>query len=213
MRPTRNVAGILLTGGASHRMGADKASMVVEGRVAAARLGDVLASSTFPAIEVGNARSGLPNIHESPRGAGPLVAIEAAARELERRGAMGPAIVLACDLPFVSEELVRLLGDWEGNGAVVPVVDGRRQPLCSRWSESDLRAACTLAASGQRSLRGLPGAGQCQEIGPEHWGSVVDARAFADTDTPEDLQRLGIEWQMPRDPHNARRSDEARNQR
>ena len=112
---------------------------------------------------------------------------------------MGPAIVLACDLPLVSIELVRLLADWEGDRAVVPVVDGQRQPLCSRWSESDLRAACSLAASGQRSLHGLPGAGQCQEIGPEHWGSVVDARAFADTDTPEDLQRLGIEWQMPRD--------------
>ena len=189
-----SVAGILLTGGTSRRMGADKASLVVDGQIAAVRLGGVLAAATSPALEVGNARSGLSNIHETPLGAGPLVAIAAAAAELRRRGHAGPAVVLACDLPLVTEALVRHLVDWDGDGAVVPVVDGRRQPLCARWSAADLGAAIELAASGQRSLRGLPGSGACRCVGPQEWGSVVDARTFADTDSPEDFVRLGIDW-------------------
>jgi molybdopterin-guanine dinucleotide biosynthesis protein A len=189
-----SVAGILLTGGTSQRMGADKASLVVDGQIAAVRLGALLTAFTSPAIEVGNATSGLPNIHETPRGAGPLVAIAAAAMELDRQGHSGPAVVLACDLPLVTEALVRYLVDWEGDGAVVPVVEERRQSLCARWSAADLRAAIELAGAEQRSLRGLPGAGVCRYVGPQDWGSVADARAFADTDSPEDFARLGIGW-------------------
>jgi molybdenum cofactor guanylyltransferase len=190
-----SVAGILLTGGASRRMGLDKASLVVEGQIAAVRLGAMLASTTSPALEVGNATSGLPSIQEAPRGAGPLVAVAAAAVELRRRGGTGPAVVLACDLPLLTEALVRYLVDWDGEGAVVPVVDGRRQPLCARWSAADLRAAIELAGSGQRSLRGLPGAGECQCVGPQEWGAVADVRTFTDTDSPEDFLQLGISWQ------------------
>jgi molybdenum cofactor guanylyltransferase len=193
-RHAMSVAGILLTGGASRRMGMDKASLVVEGQTAAVRLGAVLASTTSPALEVGNATSGLPSIQETPPGAGPLVAIAAAAVELRRRGSAGPAVVLACDLPLLTQALVRYLVDWDGDGAVVPIVDGRRQPLCARWSAADLLGAIELAASGQRSLRGLPGAGECWCVGPQEWGTVADARAFVDTDSPEDFVRLGIGW-------------------
>ncbi|MGH8979592.1 MAG: molybdenum cofactor guanylyltransferase, partial [Acidimicrobiales bacterium] len=57
--------GILLTGGASTRMGRDKSSLEVGGISLARRSAEVLATSTDVAIEVGPGHSGLPSVTES----------------------------------------------------------------------------------------------------------------------------------------------------
>src|SRR5690242_17474300 len=126
----RQMAGVLLTGGASSRMGTDKARLVVDGETLAARGARVLADVCDPVIEVGPGVSGLPAIEEEPRGGGPLVAL------LAGRGALGnprAVVLLACDLPFVEPALLRLLVDRPGWGTVVPVVEGRFQYACARY--------------------------------------------------------------------------------
>ena len=46
-----------------------------------------------------------------------------------------PVLLLACDLPFVTLELLTRLVDWPGDGTVVPVDrDGIVQPVCARYS-------------------------------------------------------------------------------
>lgn len=185
------IAGLLLTGGASRRMGADKASLVVHGEPLARRIAGLL---TFmcrgPLIEVGPGRSGFPAVTEDPPGSGPLAAVAAGAGELGRLGWSGSALVLSCDLPLLSAPALALLARWPGEDAVVPQVGGRRQPLCARWSPADLTAAVTLAASGQRSLHGLPGAGGVVVLTEADWSGVADARSFSDADTPEELAAL-----------------------
>ncbi|HET6809541.1 MAG TPA: NTP transferase domain-containing protein, partial [Acidimicrobiales bacterium] len=121
-------------------MGFDKATMVVEGRVSAVRLAAALTAVARPVLEVGPGRSGLASVSEDPPGSGPLVAIAAGWRALTERGHGGPVLVLACDLPLVDEEVLRLLAGWPGPASVVPVVAGRDQPLCARWSAADLAA-------------------------------------------------------------------------
>ena len=63
----RQLAGVLLTGGASRRMGTDKARLVVDGETLAARSARVLAAVCEPVIEVGPGVSGLPAVEEEPR--------------------------------------------------------------------------------------------------------------------------------------------------
>ena len=72
----RQMAGVLLTGGASRRMGTDKARLVVNGETLAARAARVLVGR----VRSGRSRSGpsvsgLPAVQEDPPGAGPLVAL------------------------------------------------------------------------------------------------------------------------------------------
>src|SRR3954470_9716556 len=98
----RQMAGVLLTGGASRRMGTDKARLVVSGETLAARSARVLASVCDPVVEVGPGVSGLPVVQEEPPGAGPLVALLAGVGAL---GEPKTVILLACDLPNVSSEL------------------------------------------------------------------------------------------------------------
>lgn len=190
---TEQTAGILLTGGQSRRMGTDKALLQLDGTVMARRLGALLEATVTLAVEVGPGHSGLPMVHDEQPGHGPLVGISSGVRALRRKGWCGPAIVLACDLPLLTEAAVRLLIGWPGEGAVVPVVDGRGQPLCARWCHSDLRDAVSLARSGQRSLEGLPRAKSCTFITESDWGTEISQRLFSDVDHPDDFSLLGLE--------------------
>jgi molybdopterin-guanine dinucleotide biosynthesis protein A len=184
----RQMAGVLLTGGASSRMGTDKARLVVHGEALAARAARVLSAVCDPVIEVGQGVTGLPAIQEDPAGAGPLVALVAGV------GALGdprPVLLLACDLPFVEPALLRLLVEWPGTGTVIPVVDGRHQYACARYGAATLERAKVALRSGELSLRGIADSG-VETLTEAECGEVADRRAFADVDTPEDLERLGL---------------------
>ena len=83
-------AGLLLTGGASRRMGHDKATCLSwQARTLARRTARLLAATTTPTFEIGPGHSGLPRVTEDPPGAGPLAAVAAGQRRL--RGRSGPA--------------------------------------------------------------------------------------------------------------------------
>jgi molybdopterin-guanine dinucleotide biosynthesis protein A len=193
---TVSVAGLLLTGGASRRLGRDKTVIPVEGRPCAVVVGERLAAVTSPVIEVGPGRSGLPAVMEQEAGQGPLAAIAAGWRALVDGGYAGPCLVLACDLPRMSVPLLRLLAGWSGEGTVVPVFQGVPQTLCARYSKEALARAELLVAAGARSVRALladeTGTAEVTLVPPATWGSVALPEVFADLDTPADLVRLGL---------------------
>jgi len=158
----RQMAGVLLTGGASRRMGTDKARLVVGGETLAARGARVLSEVCDPVIEVGPGVSGLPAVEEEPRGAGPLVALLAGVGALGNPRAV---VLLACDLPFVEPAVLRLLVEWPGWGTVVPVVDGRFQYACARYGTTAVEEATAALRTGVSSLRAVAGA-DCEYLTP-----------------------------------------------
>jgi molybdopterin-guanine dinucleotide biosynthesis protein A len=189
-----HVAGLLLTGGSSRRMGHDKATLVIDGEPSARRLGALLAEVVDPTLEVGPHCSGLAAIAEEPPGEGPLVALVAGWSALSRAGHEGSVVVLACDLPLVTAAFVRWLAQHPGERSIVPLVDGRPQPLCARWSALDLRRSAARAAHGARSFRELLDEMDPVTVGPGDWAGVALPSALTDADTPDDLARLGLTW-------------------
>lgn len=183
---------MLLTGGASRRMGRDKTLLVVDGLAIARRSADVLARVVATAIEVGPGHSGLAATREDPPGGGPLAAIAAGRQWLRARGHDGPALVLAGDLPAVSEALLAFLVEYEAPGTVLPTVDGRVQPLLARWGARDLDGASGYLERGVRSLRHLGEQADVTLLDESLWGQVASRDTFDDVDTPEDLARHGI---------------------
>lgn len=190
------VAGLLLTGGASRRMGRDKAALRLAGEPMAVRLGRLLSGAAGPVLEVGPGRSGLASVREDPPGQGPLAAVAAGARALWAMGWHGPAVVLACDLPLLTSDALALLADWPGTAAVLPAPGGRRQPLCARWAHADLAAAAEGAALGRRAIGDLPAVPPGIVLGPGDW-SGVGPEPFVDADGPEDLRALGFDLAEP----------------
>ena len=178
------VPGLLLTGGASSRMGVPKATLLVDGEPIAARLARLLARVCTPALEVGPGYSELRRVEDEHPGMGPLAALVAGA---DAAGGSGPVLLVACDLPFVGEGLLSRLVTWPGTGTVVPVDrDGMLQPVCARYSHDAIRRARERLADGERSLRAVLGGVDVTRV------EDVDDRELVDVDTPEDARRWGI---------------------
>ena len=171
-------------------MGRDKAELVLGGETLARRLGRLLGAVASPVLEVGPGRSGLESIREEPIGAGPLVAVVAGAEALASRAALESALVLACDLPLLTEEALRAIATHPADASVVPVLDGAAQPLCARWSAEDLGRAAALVAQGERSMRALLAVTSPVLLDAARLPNGPDV--LADVDTPEALIALGL---------------------
>ncbi|HLI15755.1 MAG TPA: NTP transferase domain-containing protein [Acidimicrobiales bacterium] len=187
------VAGMLLTGGSSRRMGFDKASLPLAGSTLGEELAARLAAVVAVALEVGPGRTALPHVLEEPAGSGPLAAIVAGARALRAAGHDGPVLVLACDLPRVPVAFLRFLATWPGQGSAAPLVGGRVQPLCARWSRTALDEAAASLAHGERSLRRFSADARVERLGAPCWGGIAAELDLCDADEPADLRRLGLE--------------------
>src|SRR5437868_6031867 len=149
----RPVAALLLTGGASSRMGTDKATLVIGGERLCGRAARLLRAVADPVFEVGPGHTDLPRADEGPERRGPLAAVAAGAAALP---AGVPAIVLAVDMPAVNDALLRALAEHPSAGTVVPVdAEGRLQPLCARYSPAALATAAGLVAAGKRAMAAL----------------------------------------------------------
>jgi molybdenum cofactor guanylyltransferase len=187
------VAGLLLTGGGSRRLGVDKAGLVVDGVTLADRGADLLRSVCNPMLEVGTGHSALPAVREDPPGSGPLAALAAGGEELTRRGHRGAALLLAVDLPAMTVAFLELLRDWPGEPTVIPAHRGRLQPVCARYGADALVAAGSLCAGGIMSLHALLDVVDHDVIDEARWGTVADTDVLADIDTPDDARRLGVD--------------------
>ena len=175
------VHGLVLTGGTSSRMGADKATIDFDGLTLAARVARALAPVARPVLAVGHdAGTGLEAI-DDPKD-GPLAALVAGADALAARNADGPIVLVACDLPFVTSRVLTevIVGLGEA-AAAVPVVGGRDQPLAACYGPRALSVARRLVAEGERSMRAL-----LEQIDVARL-TVADAGDLADVDTPADL--------------------------
>jgi molybdopterin-guanine dinucleotide biosynthesis protein A len=191
------IAGLLLTGGASSRLGVSKAELLRDGERLADRGARLVAAVSDPALEVGPGVTPLPAVREQPAGAGPLAALIAGAHEATRRHATGGVLLLAVDLPFVDVPLLAWLAEHPAPGAVVPRVDGVPQPLCARYADSDLPVAARLRAAGRASMRALLDAVPVTYVDEADWGPVADRRAFLDVDTAAAVRRAGLDWPAP----------------
>ena len=189
------IAGLLLTGGSSRRLGVDKATLILDGETLAARAARLLKDRCSEVVEVGPGVTSLRAVREVPAGGGPLAALVAGATsfrdsETEPSGAF---VLLACDLPWVAPVLDALIAAPDHVEIVVPVdEDGRRQYVCARYGPRAVAAARALVADGERSLHALVASiDDVLEVGGFASG------IFADIDVPDDARRAGIELAIP----------------
>lgn len=185
-------AGAVLTGGASTRMGRDKALLQMEGRPLAARVAGVLAlAGANPVVAVGGdldalRSAGLVAVPDPRQGAGPLAGIATALGEV---GTGNIVMVLACDLVAASPDAVRAVVaalDAEPAARVaVPVVAGRLQPLHAAWRRSALPVVETALARGDGAVRFV-----LEALGalPVH---DLEPSWFANANSPADLRHTG----------------------
>jgi molybdopterin-guanine dinucleotide biosynthesis protein A len=187
------VAGLLLTGGRSRRLGTAKAELVFRGETLAQRAARVLETVCDTVLELGPGYTSWPHVVEDPPGGGPLAALVAGAEWLRAEGAAGPVLLLAVDLPRVEAPLLELLRDWPGNLSAVPDAGSRLQPVCARYGADALTTATALLASGVKALHTLVDAVDHDVVPESVWRAAAPRDVFADVDTAEDARGLGID--------------------
>lgn len=205
--PVPRFAGAVLCGGASRRMGRDKALIEVDGRPLAARVADAVAEAGAGAVvAVGGdlaalRAAGLAAVPDDEPGAGPLVGVVTAlavagseGATARREGAAPVAarpsddivFVAACDLvdpsPAAIAATVRALAGSEAGDVAVPLVDGRRQWVHAAWRRHARAPLAAAFEAGERAIHAAVAASGMRVV-----DVTLDARAVADADAPADL--------------------------
>jgi molybdopterin-guanine dinucleotide biosynthesis protein A len=193
---------VVLTGGASGRMGSDKATLVVGGATLLERtlsgvpedIPVVVAGPEVSLPDVVGRRRVRFAVEDPPRG-GPVAGLDAALAHVST----AVVVVLATDLPFVGRApgaLVARLLTGEGVDAVLAVdAAGRAQQLCAAYRLEALREA--IAAGGSPAGAAMRDVVKRLRVEVAEVSAASDDGSVAamgdptwDVDTPDDVARM-----------------------
>ncbi len=186
--------GVVAAGGASRRMGTDKALMLIEGRSFLDHASSALDEACDRVVVAGRQEPAGPWEligDTAPHRRGPLAALEAVAARYPDE----PLMLVGVDQPWLRAETVRRLIDRFDALPVVPVAGGFRQPLCAVYPAGlGSLAGAELAAGG--SLQTLLDVTAYDAVGDwATWGE--DGRSWYSADTPEALADGLDRWGPP----------------
>lgn len=152
--------GLVLAGGASSRMRTDKALLDYHGQPQlrwAFELVSKFCAATFVSVRPDQreeaSRAGLPQIVDRQPGIGPIAGISAALLEHPKAA----WLVLACDLPFITEHTLEHLIAHRDPHKIATAYrsahDGLPEPLCAIWEPDAREPVLAHIASGKHCPR------------------------------------------------------------
>lgn len=187
------LTGLVLAGGASRRMGRDKAVMVHEGERLVDRavrvLLDVCDEVLVASGDGGRLDVAVPQVADVLAGAGPLAGLVAGLG-----AAASPTVaVVAVDAPSIDVAVLLRCAERIGDApACLPEVDGVPQPLHAVWAAAAAGQARAALERGERSPRRLARSLGAVVLREDEWRDVARAggRFAVSWNRPEDVGRL-----------------------
>jgi len=196
------MAGIILVGGYSRRMGQDKALLSAPGEISltfveylATRLSEICTEVLLVARDEKSSKEYLPLlkgqswrvVYDQIPAHGPLMGLYSGLQVLSS----SHALVLAVDMPFVQPALLAWLNAFPlTDELLIPCVQGIPQVLLARFPRSLLPTIAECLRNGRRDLRAL------LEIAPTHFLEEEELRqidpelrSFINVNTREDFHR------------------------
>ena len=193
-----HVAGFILAGGESSRMGVDKGLLEIAGVpmiVRAARLAEAVTGT--PAVVVGAPEKyrglGLRAIADDWPGCGPLGGIATALRASEADW----NLIVACDLPHLTQEWLQYLLQRARDSAeeavvamnVTPANKRGAEPLCAMYHKGSEPALRRALERGVRKVTDGLAQLRVEVIEPAEWkGFDSDGLLFKNVNTPADYE-------------------------
>ena len=194
MQNPSKIQGFVLVGGKSRRMGSDKARLEWAGKPLASRAAELLAPHVRDVTLLGQteryADLGLTVLSDRWPDQGPLGAICTGLLNANCEW----SIFLACDLPLLSDRVIRLLAGRAritSSDAVVPrTIDGW-QPLCAAYHSRCRNSFERALNEGRLSLQDLLREIKVDALSVEMMAEAgIDSNEFANVNTPEDWDRI-----------------------
>jgi molybdenum cofactor guanylyltransferase len=189
------VAGIILAGGKSTRLGRDKASEVLLGRSLLQRVVQRLDGLVDEYVVVTAAGQELPPLYASRPiatvedlfpDAGPLGALYTGLSSMTATS----AIAVACDMPLLKPSLLALLLRLHpGHDAVVPL-NSLPEPLCAVYTPACLPAIKAQLDAAQYKMTGFLDAVDVRFVEPTEWQRPDrDGVSFLNLNSEDDVRR------------------------
>ncbi len=196
----QQVAGIILAGGQSKRMGKNKALLPLPGNeqlTFVEYLAHMLTASCSEVLLVvrdqaaATAYNALPNVRvviDQTLGYGPLMGLYSGLSEIHT----AHALVLAVDMPFMQPAMLTfLLAQPLSDALLVPVVHAVPQVLCAIYPRSTLPVIEELLHQGRHDPRSLLEAASVTYIDETRLREIdPQLRSFININTPEELRGL-----------------------
>jgi molybdopterin-guanine dinucleotide biosynthesis protein A len=189
----RRVGGIILAGGASSRLGRDKAFIKAEGMTLIERVVQRLQSVVEEIVLVTDDTPrfsflGLPMVNDTFAGVGTLGGLHAGLATLQAEY----GVAVGCDMPFLNPDLLRyLISLRSGYDAVMPMLGRYYEPLHAVYGKRCLVAIEETIEAGQRRIM--------HACSSAHVRYVEDTQmvpydpgllSFFNVNEPQDLERM-----------------------
>jgi len=195
--PNHQITGLVLAGGASRRMGRDKAFLELGGKplieIVIERVAGVCAEVLIVAGDVQPyAGLGVPLVEDRFRHVGVLGGLQAglgaAAHEL--------SLVVGCDMPFLNPDLLRAFAAWARGFDVVLLRQGEQvEPLHGAYRRTCLPAVeAAIRARRRRIISFFPHV-RVRYVTPDDVKPFdPDLRSFRNINTPDEWKAVQAEW-------------------
>ncbi|WP_084792356.1 molybdenum cofactor guanylyltransferase [Mycobacterium sp. E136] len=194
MTTTVPLAGIILAGGASRRMGRDKATLPYEGTTLVERMVSILKPRCAPLYVIAAPGQALPALdaeilRDEVRGVGPLLATGRGLRAAAEAGSE-LAFVAAVDMPLLTTDLIDELAGpaIRLHADVVLPWDGRDHYLAGVYRTALAGRVAGLVAAGERSMRALVDRVDTQRIVMPEQRALTNVNTAADLASIRDVQ-------------------------
>jgi molybdenum cofactor guanylyltransferase len=193
------LAGVIICGGRSTRMGVSKATLRVGGETLVQRMVRLIAPqvsgvivSTARGQELGGLPASVIRVEDRQADRGPIEGLYQGLAAAEQSGREA-AFVSAVDLPCLAPALIpRLAGRLPGGAdATIPVHDGFRQPLAGLYRTHVRKTVEAAIEEGAFALQTLLDRLHIRELQPEAYADIdPEGRSFRNINTPEDYEQL-----------------------
>jgi molybdopterin-guanine dinucleotide biosynthesis protein A len=192
MDDTHDVSGVILAGGASSRLGINKALVRISGEALIERVVRSLEPLVGEILIVsGKARPfeglGLRCVADIYAGAGVLGGLHAGLSRMKGRY----ALLVGCDMPFLSNALLRyLISLREGYDVVMPRVGHLYEPLHAVYARTCLPTLSKRIAAGERRIRRACRGLRTRYVEAERIAALdPEGLSFFNVNTQDDLLR------------------------
>ncbi|HEU0073109.1 MAG TPA: molybdenum cofactor guanylyltransferase [Dehalococcoidia bacterium] len=190
-----NVAGIILAGGMSTRLGRDKASQLLLGRSLLQRVIDrldglvdeyVIVTATGQQLPPTFASRPITPVEDLFPGVGPLGGLYTGLSSISAPR----AIAVACDMPLLKPALLRLLLRLQPEHDAAVPTNGLPEPLCAVYATSCLPAIKARLEAAQYKMTGFFEAVDVRFVEPSEWQRPdPEGVSFLNVNDEDDLRR------------------------
>ncbi len=209
-RPSLSAA--ILAGGKSSRMGRNKALVEVDGKPMIAHVADTIGKHIDNIVVIGSPSEDynflqLPVVADAVESCGPLAGIFTAVQQTSAQY----CLVVACDLPFLSEALVKFLSEnCRGYDILAFESDSGVEPLCAIYSKKCLPAIEAQLKNKRHKVSALFDLVNTRIVRMEPGLAFYDRRAFLNVNTPGELSEArSLRQAEPEIAADEKRSDES----